>query len=154
MKKFLFIVAIVMMVASCNNRAEQNQAEETVTNEMTQDEATAEAASEAGQDDGWMKQSTIMSAKPMVVDFYATWCGPCKELAPILDEIEQHHKGDVIFERIDIDQKPALAQEFHIEAIPMLMFITPEGEYQTIVGVEKPAVIEAKIAELLTRSAK
>lgn len=153
MKKFLFIVAIVMMFASCNNRAEQNQAEETVTNEMTQDEATAEAASEAGQD-GWMKQSTIKSAKPMVVDFYATWCGPCKELAPILDEIEQHHKGDVIFERIDIDQKPELAQEFNIEAIPMLMFITPEGEYQTIVGLEKPAVIEAKIAELLTRSAK
>ena len=101
-----------------------------------------------------MKQSTIKSAKPMVVDFYATWCGPCKELAPILDEIEQHHKGDVIFERIDIDQKPELAQEFNIDAIPMLMFITPEGEYQTIVGLEKPAVIEAKIAELLTRSAK
>ena len=50
MKKFLFIVAIVMMVASCNNRAEQNKAQETVTNEMTQDEATAEAANEAGQD--------------------------------------------------------------------------------------------------------
>ena len=90
----------------------------------------------------------------MVVDFYATWCPPCKELAPILEEIEQRHKGEVIFERIDVDQKPELAQEFNIEAIPMLMFITPEGEYQTIVGLEKPAVIEAKIAELLTRSAK
>ena len=153
MKKFLFIVAIVMMVTACNNRTEQNQAEEAVTNEMTQDEATAEVSSEEGQD-GWKRQNTIKSAKPMVVDFYATWCGPCKELEPILEEIEQNHKGDVIFERIDIDQKPELAQEFHIEAIPMLMFITPEGEYKTIVGLEKPAVIEAKIAELLTRSAK
>lgn len=154
MKKFLFIVAIVMMVTACNNRTEQNQAENAVTNEMTQDEATtAEVSSEEGQD-GWKRQNTIKSAKPMVVDFYATWCGPCKELEPILEEIEQNHKGDVIFERIDIDQKPELAQEFHIEAIPMLMFITPEGEYKTIVGLEKPAVIEAKIAELLTRSAK
>lgn len=153
MKKFLFIVAIVMMVTACNNKTEQNQAEEAITNEMTQNETTAEASSEEGQD-GWKKQSTIKSAKPMVVDFYATWCPPCKELAPILEEIEQRHKGEVIFERIDVDQKPELAQEFNIEAIPMLMFITPEGEYQTIVGLEKPAVIEAKIAELLTRSAK
>ena len=153
MKKFLFIVAIVMMVTACNNKTEQNQAEEAITNEMTQNETTAEASSEEGQD-GWKKQSTIKSAKPMVVDFYATWCPPCKDLAPILEEIEQRHKGEVIFERIDVDQKPELAQEFNIEAIPMLMFITPEGEYQTIVGLEKPAVIEAKIAELLTRSAK
>lgn len=153
MKKILLIVAIVMMVMSCNNRAENNQAEEAITNEMTQDETTGDVSSEAGQD-GWMKQSTIKSSKPMVVDFFATWCGPCKELAPILDEIEKNHKGEVIFERIDVDQKPELAQEFNIQAIPMLMFITPEGEYQTIVGLEEPAVIEAKIAELLARSAK
>lgn len=153
MKKFLFIVAIVMMVASCNNRAEQNQAEETVTNEMTQDEATAEAASEAGQD-GWMKQSTIKSAKPMVVDFYATWCGPCKELAPVLDEIEKNHTGEVIFKRIDVDQEQELAQEFGIQAIPTLMFITPKGEYQTLLGLQPAEVIEGKISELLKHSGK
>ena len=153
MKKFLFIVAIVMMVASCNNRAEQNQAEETVTNEMTQDEATAEAANEAGQD-GWMKQSTIKSAKPMVVDFYATWCGPCKELAPVLDEIEKNHTGEVIFKRIDVDQEQELAQEFGIQAIPTLMFITPKGEYQTLLGLQPAEVIEGKISELLKHSGK
>jgi thioredoxin-like negative regulator of GroEL len=53
-----------------------------------------------------------------------------------------------------VDQKPELAQEFNIQAIPMLMFITPSGEYQTIVGLEEPAVIEAKIAELIKRSGK
>ena len=92
--------------------------------------------------------------KPCVIDFYATWCGPCKQLAPILDELEQKHKGDVIFKRVDVDQEPDLANEFHVEAIPMLMFVTPKGDYQTIMGYQEAAVIEAKIAELLARSAK
>ena len=90
----------------------------------------------------------------MVVDFFATWCGPCKQLAPILDEIEKNHKGEVIFKRIDVDQEPELAQEFRIEAVPTLMFITPTGEYQTLMGLQEANVIEAKIANLLTRSAK
>ena len=53
-----------------------------------------------------------------------------------------------------MDQEPELAQEFRVEAIPTLMFVTPKGDYQTIMGLQEAAVIEAKIAELLTRSAK
>ncbi len=60
----------------------------------------------------------------------------------------------MIFKRIDVDQEPELAQEFRIEAIPMLMFITPTGEYQTIVGLQDVPVIEEKITELLARSTK
>ena len=138
----------VLVLAACNNKQE-NQENSTVAE---QSEMPAPEAD--GQDDGWMKQTTIMSSKPMVVDFYATWCGPCKELAPILDEIEKNHKGEVIFKRIDVDQEPELAQEFRIEAIPMLMFITPTGEYQTIVGLQDAPVIEEKITELLARSTK
>lgn len=148
MKKIMICLMAVLVLAACNNKQE-NQENSTVAeqNEMPAPEAD-------GQDDGWMKQTTIMSSKPMVVDFYATWCGPCKELVPILDEIEKNHKGEVIFKRIDVDQEPELAQEFRIEAIPMLMFITPTGEYQTIVGLQDAPVIEEKITELLARSTK
>ena len=95
-----------------------------------------------------------MANKPMVVDFYATWCGPCKELAPILDEIEGNHKGEIIFKRVDVDQEPDLAQEFNVQAIPTLLFITPKGEYQSIMGLQSPEVIEGMIQSLLKRSAK
>jgi thioredoxin len=148
MKKIMICLLAVLVLAACNNKQE-NQENSTVAE---QSEMPAPEAD--GQDDGWMKQTTIMSSKPMVVDFYATWCGPCKELAPILDEIEKNHKGEVIFKRIDVDQEPELAQEFRIEAIPMLMFITPTGEYQTIVGLQDAPVIEEKITELLARSTK
>ena len=153
MKKIIFCLAAVLMLAACNNKREQDNQSETGGNEAVQSEMPANDA--ATEDDGqWAKQSTILSSKPMVVDFFATWCGPCKQLAPILEEIEQNHKGDVIFKKIDIDQEPELAQEFRIDAVPTLMFITPTGEYQTLLGLQEPAVIETKIAELLTRSAK
>ena len=70
-----------------------------------------------------------------------------------LEEVEKNHKGDVIFKRIDVDKETSLAQEFGVQSIPMLMFVTPKGEYQTIVGLQPASVIESKIAELLTRSA-
>ena len=101
-----------------------------------------------------MKQTTLMANKPMVVDFYATWCPPCKELVPVLDQLEKKYEGKVIFQRIDVDQRPELAQEFHIDAIPMLMFITPSGEYKAIVGYQDAPVIDAQIVELLNYSAK
>ena len=152
MKKFLYCMAAVMMLVACNNKSEQNNGKAGNADEMTQSELPVASPEDEGQD-VWTKQTTIMTSKPMVIDFYATWCGPCKQLAPILDEIEKNHNNDVIFKRIDVDQEPELAQEFRVEAVPTLMFVTPKGEYQTLLGLQEPAVIEAKIAELLTRSA-
>ena len=149
-KRIFFCLMAVITLIACNNSSEQNNNGSTKVNEEPQTEMTAPEDDQ----DGWSKQSTIMSAKPMVVDFFATWCGPCKQLEPILAEVENNHKGDVIFQRIDVDQEPELAREFGIEAIPMLMFITPKGEYQTLVGLQDAAVIEEKIAQLLNRSAK
>ena len=145
MKKIFICLAALMMLVACNNKSEKQTVE---GNEAIEAEAAVE---EEGQD-GWMKQTMLLANKPMVVDFYATWCGPCKELAPILDEIEKKYDGEVIFKRIDVDQNQDLAQEFGIQAIPLLMFITPKGEYQTIMGLQEASVIEAKIAELLKHS--
>ena len=73
---------------------------------------------------------------------------------PANKEVEKNHQGDVIFQRIDVDQKPDLAQEFGIQGVPTLLFITPTGEYQSLIGLQDAETIEGKIAELLNRSAK
>ncbi len=152
MKKLFIYMAALVVLVSCNSKSEQNANEAIDGNETVKSEMPVANSEDEGQTE-WNKQTTIMSSKPMVIDFFATWCGPCKELAPILDELEQKHKGDVIFQRIDVDKEPELAQEFNVEAIPMLLFVTPKGEYQSIMGYQEAPVIEAKIAELLTRSA-
>lgn len=154
MKKIFFCLTALVVLVACNNKGEQNADSNAAADENVTEQVETPAVTPDESQDGWGKQSTIVSTKPMVVDFFATWCGPCKELEPILEGIEKNHQGEVIFQRIDVDKEPGLAQEFRIEAIPMLMFITPSGEYQTIVGLEAPEVIEAKIAELLKRSAK
>lgn len=154
MKRIIFCMTVILLLAACNNKADhQENSEAAGANETAQSEMAVASSDDEGQTE-WIKQTTIMSSKPMVIDFFATWCGPCKQLTPILDKIEQNHKGEVIFRRIDVDQEPEMAMEFQVEAIPMLMFVTPKGEYQTIVGLQKPEVIEAKIAELLKRSAQ
>ena len=155
MKKLIFCLVALMAFTACNNQSEnRNNNDETAgSTEGTKSEMPVASPEDEGQDQ-WTKQTTIMTSKPMVIDFFATWCGPCKQLAPILDEIEQNHKGEVIFKRIDVDQEPELAQEFNVEAIPTLMFVTPKGEYQTIMGLQTPEIIEAKIAELLKHSKK
>ncbi len=154
MKKIIFCLMAVLLLAACNKKTENQESSEAAGgNQAANSEMSVASPDDEGQTE-WIKQTTIMSSKPMVIDFFATWCGPCKQLAPILDEIEQNHKGEVIFRRIDVDQEPEMAMEFGVESIPMLMFVTPKGDYQTIVGVQPAEVIEAKIAELLKRSAK
>jgi len=153
MKKIFFCLTALLLLAACNNKTENQGNSADGSNAAEQSEMPVASPEDEGQGE-WIKQTTIMTSKPMVIDFFATWCGPCKELAPILDEIEQNHKGEVIFKRIDVDQEPELAQEFRVEAIPTLMFVTPKGEYQTLMGLQEAGVIEAKIADLLNRSAR
>ena len=145
MKKIIFCLTALLLLAACNKGGKQDNNEATIQNE------TPDAIADDGN---WGQQSTILSDKPMVVDFFATWCGPCKMQAPILDEVEKNHQGEVIFQRIDIDQNMELAQEFRIEGVPTLMFTTPKGEYKMLVGLQDAETIEKEIAELLKRSQK
>ncbi|MBR5168973.1 MAG: thioredoxin fold domain-containing protein [Muribaculaceae bacterium] len=151
MKKIFFCLMAVLMLAACETKTTKQDNNEATGNENTKSEMPEVTADDEGQTE-WIKQTTIMTSKPMVIDFFATWCGPCKELSPILDEIEKKHKGDVIFRRIDVDKEPELAQEFNIQGVPTLMFVTPKGEYQTMLGVQSPEDIEAKISALVKRS--
>lgn len=145
MKKIIFCLTALLLLAACKQGNKQDNNEATIQKE------TPDAIAEDGN---WGQQSTILSDKPMVVDFFATWCGPCKMQAPILDEVEKNHQGEVIFQRIDIDQNLDLVQEFGIEGVPTLMFTTPKGEYKMLVGLQDAETIEKEIAELLKRSQK
>lgn len=65
---------------------------------------------------------------PCVIDFYTTWCGPCKRLAPIMEELSETYKGQVLFYKADIEQERELASVFQISSIPQVLYVPLEGQ--------------------------
>jgi thioredoxin 1 len=79
--------------------------------------------------------AVIKSPVPVLVDFWATWCGPCKMIAPILDEIAKEKEGKIRIAKIDVDQNPALAARFNIRGIPTMILFKNGEPQETIVGL-------------------
>ena len=75
------------------------------------------------------------SAVPVVMDFYATWCGPCRQLAPTMDSLADQYAGKIKFVKINVDESPKLAQKFQVEGIPMLVFFQNGKAAGTSVGL-------------------
>ena len=87
------------------------------------------------------------SQKPVIVDFYATWCGPCKMLSPILEEIAETEK-DVKILKVDIDENMDLAQKFGIMSVPTLMLFKDGEEYGREIGFKPKEQLKEIIDEL------
>ena len=87
--------------------------------------------------------------KPAIVDFYASWCGPCKMVAPILDELAQEYDGKIYVYKIDTEKEQELAAAFGIRSIPTLLFIPLEGDPQMAVGAMPKATLKANIDRIL-----
>ena len=66
--------------------------------------------------------------KPAIIDFFATWCGPCKALSPILEEVADKYKDQIYVYKVDVDQQEELAALFNIRSVPSLLFIPMEGK--------------------------
>jgi thioredoxin 1 len=66
-------------------------------------------------------KEVLQSAEPVLVDFYAEWCGPCKAMAPALEQVAADLKGKVKIAKLDVDQSPAVTQQYRIQAMPTLM---------------------------------
>jgi thioredoxin len=81
---------------------------------------------------------------PCIIDFYADWCGPCKMVGPILDELSKEYKGKINVFKIDTEQEQELAATFGIRSIPSILFCPKDGKPQMAVGaLPKQALVEA-----------
>ena len=95
------------------------------------------------------EQEVINSDKPVLVDFWAEWCGPCKALSPILDEIAGEMSGKANIVKVNVDQAPDLAQKFGIRGIPTLIFFNKGEVKSTLVGNQPKAEIVKNISSLI-----
>ncbi len=89
--------------------------------------------------------------KPAVIDFYASWCAPCKMIAPILEELAQEYDGQIYIYKIDTEKEQELAAAFGIRSIPTLLFIPVTGEPQMAQGALPKATLKEVIDELIKK---
>lgn len=87
--------------------------------------------------------------KPCIIDFYASWCGPCKQIAPVLEELSKEYEGQIYIYKIDTEKETDLASTFGIQSIPTLLFCPKDGKPQMIQGSMPKASLKEAIEEVL-----
>lgn len=96
-------------------------------------------------------EKNIREGLPTVIDFYATWCGPCKQISPLFDRLKVQYDGQVNFVRVDVDADPATAREYGIEAMPTFVILDAAGkEVNRIIGADADGLRKA-VQELSTQ---
>lgn len=80
------------------------------------------------------KNPEYLGSKPAIVDFYASWCGPCRAISPVLEELAKEYGDKIVIYKVDVDASRDIAQAFGIRSIPAVLFIPMKGEAQMTVG--------------------
>lgn len=132
----IIATAMVSLVA-CKNAEAQN------VTELTVEDFTQKVY------DLQVEDLTFLGNRPAIVDFTASWCGPCRQMAPILEEIAKEYAGKIDVYKVDVDKCRELAQAFGISSIPAVLYIPLDGEPSMTIGARNKSRFHDEIAKLL-----
>ncbi|MEG0948464.1 MAG: thioredoxin [Bacteroidales bacterium] len=156
MKKTLISLAILgaFGFTACNAKTSDNQASNKIEKEnkmktihLTKDEFLKKVANYEANPNEWK----YLGDKPAIVDFYASWCGPCKMISPILEELAAEYDGEIYIYKIDTEKEQDLAAAFGIRSIPSLLFIPMNEQPQMAQGAMSKADFKKAINEVLLK---
>ncbi|GAA5144509.1 thioredoxin [Pseudonocardia eucalypti] len=99
--------------------------------------------------DDSFSDDVLNSAKTVVVDFWATWCGPCKMVAPVLDEIAGENSDKITVAKLDIDKNPTTARDYQVMSIPTMIVFQDGKPVKQIVGAKPKAALLADLSDYL-----
>jgi len=94
------------------------------------------------------KAEVLKSDKPVLVDFFATWCGPCQMLMPIMQELAEEYEGKIKVATLDIDQSQELAQQYQISSVPTLVIFHNGNEVERMLGLQPKEALKEKLDNL------
>ena len=166
----LLALAIGIFLVSCSQEAEQAKEEKTtittITTITTQEEikttnntlimkpiylTKAEFLKKVVNYEESPNEWKYLGDKPAIIDFYASWCGPCKMIAPILDELAAEYAGEIYIYKIDTEQEQELAAAFGIQSIPTLLLVPMNENPQVIRGALPKAQFKEAIDKTLLK---
>lgn len=151
MKKIALILLLAgVAFASCSGQTrknnEQNKEEKKMkTIHLTKSEFLTKVVDFEKNPNEWK----YLGDKPAIIDFYASWCGPCKMLAPVLEELAAEYGDSIYIYKIDTEQEQELAAAFNIRSIPTLLFVPMSGAPQLAQGALPKATLKDAIDKVL-----
>ena len=144
-KTAIAAVAAMLMLAACGNAG----AKTTERKGKGVTELNSETFNEKVYD-MTLPELAYLGDKPAIVDFTATWCGPCQRIAPILEELAEEYKGDIVIYKVDIDKERGLAEAFNVSSIPATLYIPADGGEPTMtIGARGKERFKEEIKTLL-----
>lgn len=134
---------IIIMLASCGNAGAQSSQTAKRVQELNASTFSTKVYDMSDED---MK---YLGDKPAIVDFTATWCGPCQRIAPVLEELAKEYEGRIVIYKVDIDKNRNLAKEFNVSSIPALLYIPLTGDPVMTVGSRDIGKFRTEIETIL-----
>lgn len=145
MKLRLVIIMMAMFFSSTETIA-LNKGDETMTTiNLTKEEFIKKVMDYRTNPSEWK----YIGDKPAIIDFYASWCGPCRMLAPIMDELAKEYAGQIYVYKVNTETETELAQLFGIRSIPSILFIPMEGQPTMTQGALPKAELKRIIEDVL-----
>lgn len=115
---------------------------------LTKDEFLKKVCNYEANPNAWKYEGD----KPCIVDFFATWCGPCKMLSPIMDSLAEEYEGKIVIYKVDVDQEEDLAGAFGVNSIPTLLWVPMKGDPIVTRGAMMKSDLKKMIDEKLMQS--
>lgn len=157
---FAAATAIFAMLTACGGKTKPGNAAEQLmpdSKKFEQAETTMENVESAEGKPIELGENDILEfdgpiPAPVVVDFSAAWCGPCKQMHPVFDKLAKKYRGQVNFIYVDIDKAPQLAKQYGVEAVPTLLFVDTKGQIHRQVGAMTEEELEGSVQAIINSS--